>query len=593
MTTPRTHLHVAQGAVAALLSIMPLAMVFLFIPFALYVGNLNEFTVSFQMITGLYLPLATVLAGIVGLVGILLPARAYARFTTLLAVTGILVWLQGNILVWDYGLLDGRSIDWSIGPWRGWLDLSLWISAVVVALFASRALGRRIMYFAIAIFCMQLTLFAYTWLAHQQQLDAKASNALAVAEPESLYRFSATKNIVHIIADGFQSDIFEEIINQSTEGTRYSSILDGFVFFPEHMGAFPYTHMSLPAIMSGLIYRNHVPIPEHLDTAMGEESILRVARDAGYDIDMMVPASLAYMYKRAPSTHLYSIPNQHHVSIREYETYDSARLLDLVLFRVVPHFLKRHIYNDQLWLVQSIMSDSGYMRLSFFSHIAFLRNLYENMTADRERPVYKLLHLMLSHNPMVTNNDCEYAGRVLPTVRATVMAQAGCGLAEVIKLLEKMKQLGIYDDATIILMADHGAWVPPSRLSGEIASDDKKIKIVNPSIVALAAPLLAIKEAGAKGTLRVSQVPSWIPDIAPTIASITGLPESFPGTSILDLVPGISRERRFFHYQYSRGEWTADYLSPIDEYIIKGSVFNSGSWHENATYAPGGKGNDG
>ena len=100
--------------------------------------------------------------------------------------------------------------------------------------------------------------------------------------------------------------------------------------------------------MSGRIYRNnHVPIGEHLDVSIGEESILRVAHDAGYDVDMAVPYGLASMYRRAPSAHLYPIPKQRHISVREFEIYDSARLVDLALFRIVPHFVKPYVYKGQ------------------------------------------------------------------------------------------------------------------------------------------------------------------------------------------------------------------------------------------------------
>ena len=185
MTTTTNNSRIVQGAVAGGLSTMLVATLFVFTPFTLYVGNLDEFTVPFGTIAGHYLPFALVLAGVAGLVGMLLPAGMYARFAALLAVVGILAWLQGNVLVWDYGLLDGRSIDWTIEPWRGWLDLSLWVVGVAGALFAARAMGRRIIYLAIAIFCMQLALFGYSWLAHQQQLAEKENNPLAAAGRKS------------------------------------------------------------------------------------------------------------------------------------------------------------------------------------------------------------------------------------------------------------------------------------------------------------------------------------------------------------------------------------------------------------------------
>lgn len=245
------------------------------------------------------------------------------------------------------------------------------------------------------------------------------------------------------------------------------------------------------------------------------------------------------------------------------------------------------MYNDQLWLVRSLVSDSKFMRLQFFSHSAFLRKLTENMSADRSTAVYKLFHLMLVHNPMVVNESCEYAGRVLPTVRETVKIHAKCSLSEVVKLLEKMKQLNIYDDAMIVLMADHGAWVPPAGLTGYVRADGRTVAM-NPTTVAMALPLMAIKRPGASGALHISMAPSSIVDIPATIASVLTLDEEFDGHSAFDLLPDELRERRHYSYQYRRSEWTADYLSPIQEFIVKGSVFDSAAWRLGDKFLPNG-----
>ena len=49
-------------------------------------------------------------------------------------MTSILLWAQGNLMVWEYGLLDGRSIDWTKDTWRGWLDFSIWVGGFITAM---------------------------------------------------------------------------------------------------------------------------------------------------------------------------------------------------------------------------------------------------------------------------------------------------------------------------------------------------------------------------------------------------------------------------------------------------------------------------
>ena len=557
--------------------------IFLFVPFTLYVGNPDEFAVSFSTTLGPYLRPAIFLVAAFGLIGAFLTESAFRRYLILLAAIGLLLWVQGNILMWDYGLLDGRRVDWTQSTWRGWVDLGIWVGVILGAMFFRRRIGEPIIFMAIAVFCLQLTFSLFAGAQSRSTLLEKSKTKASVDALQEIYRFSSHKNVVHLILDGFQSDVFEEIINDGEDGGRFASALKGFVFFKEHMGVFPYTHMAVPAILSGEIYRNHIPADEFLKETIGGKTILNAAHNAGYEIDLAAPVYLLGVYTKGSYTNAYLIPNDHHVTAREYEFSDSAKLFDLTLFRLTPHFLKRYVYNDQLWLVQSLLSDSKYMRLEFFAHNAFLRKWGENMSADRSAAVYKLFHLMLSHNPMVANENCDYAGRVLPTVRATVKIQAKCSLGEVVNLLERMKRLGIYDDAMIILQADHGAWARPAGLTG-----DGKPIVMTLTNIAMALPLMAIKPPGASGALQISTVPSSIIDTPATIASVLGLNEEFHGASVFDLRPDERRERRTYTYEYSRSEWTTEYLNPIQEFIVGGSVFDTATWRHGDQFLPNG-----
>lgn len=557
--------------------------VFLFVPFTLYVGNLDEFIASFSTILTFYIRPAIFFIAALSLIGAFLTKSVFHRYLILLAAISLLFWIQGNMLVWDYGLMNGRGIDWARDSWRGWVDLGIWFGVILIAIVFHRRIGRPIVYLAVATFSLQLIVALVVGIQNRPVLAEKADKKFSTDALVEMQRFSSRKNVLHIVLDGFQSDIFEEIVSDREDGARFRSALKGFVFFRENLGVFSYTHMTIPALLSGKIYRNHMPTDRFIDKTIGGKTILNAAHNAGYEIDLAGAALLVGMYAKGSYTNAYNIPVNSHVTKPEYERDDSAKLLDLALFRLVPHFLKRHVYGDQLWLVQSLLSDSKYMQLQFFSHNAFLRQMKDNMSANRSTPVYKLFHLMLSHEPMVANENCEYAGRVLPTVRATVEIQAKCSLIEVIGLLEKMKELGIYDDAMIILQADHGAWVQPAGLVG-----DGKPIVMTIRHVAQALPLMAIKRPGADGSLQMSLAPSSIIDTPATVASVLGLNEEFDGVSVFDLRPDEARERRTYTYEYSRNEWTREYLTPIQEFIVSGSVFDTATWRYGDQFLPNG-----
>lgn len=325
-------------------------------------------------------------------------------------------------------------------------------------------------------------------------------------------------------------------------------------------------------------------------STVGGKSILSVAKAAGYMVDVAVPVGgPERIYRNGRYSNFYPI-SDHPQGTKPDRIYTAAaKLLDLTLFRISPHFVKEHIYNDQLWLVQSLFVDKKFMGIGFFAHSLFLNTLSDQMSADRPEPVYKLIHVMLSHTPFVSTKRCTYAGGVQSVNREAVKNQSRCGLVQLLKLLEKMKALNIYDDATIVIMGDHGAWVPPKNANAIVSADRKTADYIVGEVIALSVPLLAIKRPKDSGPLKVSEAPSWIVDTAATIADVAGLEAEFDGESVFNLDGDQSRERRFHHYTYSRNEWSSDYLAPIEEFSVNGSPLLSTSWRQMATHHPGGQ----
>jgi len=561
--------------------------IFVITPLTIYLGNIDEFILAIWALLKISIKPILFLACTLVLIGCLLPKSFLQRYVTFIAMLSILFWIQGSIFVWDYGQLDGKSIDWNNGQWRGIVDLSIWILLTVAVFFLPLKTTRLIMRFAIAIFLIQAASATASIYQSSEKLHSKPMEIAPHDGESEMYRFSAEKNVLHIIADGFQSDIFEEIINSPEDDNPYRNAMSGFTFFRDHLGAFPLTHMAIPAIFSGRIYKNHMKRSEFFDSTLGSHSLLNSVYENDYEVDMTVPSSLKHIYMRSKHTNAYMISSNHHVKQVDILTDEYSKLIDLALFRLAPHHLKRHIYNDQSWLIQPFLINAETRGLRFFSHNAFLDDMTEKMSADRPRPVYKLLHLVLSHNPMVTTNQCNYAGKVLPTIRENVLNQARCSLYNILELFDRMKQLGIYHKSTIVLMADHGAFVPPAGFKNTRTSNGTLV-IIDPITVAMALPLMAIKPAGESGPLKVSGAQTEIADTASTISSLMELDSKFNGTSFFSLNQNMTRIRKHYSYKYHRREWTRDYLAPIEEFIITGSILDSASWRLGNRYPPEG-----
>ncbi|MDX1404897.1 MAG: sulfatase-like hydrolase/transferase [Woeseiaceae bacterium] len=565
---------------AALVGAIPVLSICVLLPLAVYGGNSVEFAASFADLLIAVVPWVTAAVAALALPGAFLTGASWHRYLAVLAALAILVWLQGNILVWDYGVLDGRSIDWGSGAWRGVLDIAIWCLVLGVALAAYERFGKGMVIAAMGTFAIQFIAAATMLVSQAELLQATSKIELDGMSGAAIPRFSRGQNVVHIVMDGFQSDIFSDII-EDPANAELKEQLKGFTLFRDNLGAFPYTQVSIPAFLSSRLYRNEVPMDNFVADVLGGKTIMNSAFDAGYEVDIAATIPLKHIYGQGKHTHAYAITGQENATEEFYVRNDLAKVIDLSLFRVLPHFAKNLAYRDGLWYLQPIAETRVNAAVQYFADLLFLDNLAETMTVDRNVPVYKLLHVMLSHRPTVGNENCQFDG-LRGTNRANVTLQATCGLKWVVKVLRRMKELGIYEDSLIVLMGDHGAWVPVR----ELANEDAKPPGVEPLWVGMATPLMAIKPPGASGGLEVSNAQTSVIDLPATISELIGLDAEFSGTPVFSLGNESARERRHLIYNYGKNPDAEGYLYPILEYRVTGSTLDASAWQLTAKHLP-------
>ena len=566
--------------IAAAIGAIPLLTICVFAPLTLYAGNSGEFAASFDDVLRAVLPYAAIIVAGFAVLGALLDGAPYQRFLAVVAAFGVLAWLQGHILVWDYGVLDGRDIDWFADAWRGVLDLAIWCVVLYVAFRSYERFGRVLVLAAVAAFGIQCVAAATTLTNDAAALQTRMPVDLDGIAGEALTRFSRQQNVVHIVMDGFQADHFSEIIDDPANADLRQQ-LQGFTLFRDNLGVYPYTQMTVPALLSSRLYRNEMPVDDFMSDVFEGDTILNAAFDAGFEVDIAAPIALTDVYSRGKHSHAYGITASDHVTREDYIRNDAAKLIDLSLFRVVPHFAKALVYRDQLGVFQSRMRSEAYLQLQYFSDLMFLSRLAKDMTVDRVAPVYKMIHVMLSHQPTVGNARCEYDG-TRKTIKVNVINQARCGLMRVVDVMRRMRELGIYQQSLIVLMADHGAWVPVDVLTNE---QDNRTG-VNTLWAAMATPMLAIKPPGVMGNMQVSGAPTSVVDVPATISDLLDLKIEFAGMPVFSISNEAPRLRRHLYYKYGKNPDAEGYLFPIYEYGVYGSTIDASAWHLSAQHSP-------
>ena len=563
------------------------SQILLFGPWTMHATNRPEFLASFWSLAPHWLWLIGPVVGVLGAFGLILPAQWFRRYVAMLSAVGALLWVQGNLLVADYGLLDGGDLDLASHAWRTPLEAGLWIGVAGCAVFFANAVWRAAPTASVLLVTVQTAALLLSPLAPSGEptLDTGDVAANWRLPPTEIYELSRSRNIIHIVLDMFPTRALAEIRN--ADGPAFDDAWSGFTWFRNHLGAFPATKASMPAMLTGVPYRNETSFSNYREE---HPSVFHALGQQGYRLRSLTADVRDHPSGRLPgadTTIGYTIPRPYG-SYRDYVDSASAQLLDLSLFRHAPHDLKARVYRDGDWLLQQPVA----LRRGTFAtawralgDAAFLIEFASSITAGGESPAYSFLHLITPHPPIVADADCAYVGRLALT-RARYLEQARCALTAVRALLDRLRALDLYDRSAIVVTSDHGLGLfPPNhRRRRDSPSGEPLYRIMLD-----ATPLLLIKPFGTQGPLEMSYAPTAMTDLPATLLDLAGLPNTLEnGMSALALDPEIPRERTYANHSWGgQNNSRSRYFDVLHLYSVNGQVTNPDAWrYQRAIFEP-------
>jgi hypothetical protein len=531
---------------------------FLFSPLNIYLGNVDEFEIGYLDIAHCYwTPFFLVFFALL-LAGFLFKGRGWKRYGSFLFGLGVLTWIQGNFLMWNYGVLDARGIDWKALDRFAWLDSFIWIAILLVTLIGSKRIIQ-----AAALTCWTLVAvqaISLIWQVHVLPGDSLTKPVRNDNQPPSeIFQYSAHRNILHVVLDSLQTDIFWELAREKALREDW----DGFVLFRDNATAAPVTSFAIPAMFSGSAYDGTISEHDYYRNAM-EHGFQDRLYEEGYTVNLIPEMSM----KLSRYSNYYSIPSVYNGRRTSLIQRDAALLFDVSLFRQVPHFFIRLVYNKNNWFITAWIAEPENI-LSIQQKI-FFRDYIERLNVSIDPPAYHFLHLWPPHPPYVTDGDGHYAGAVLPNTRNNYKNEARSILLLFGDLLDKLRRMGIYDQTMIILQGDHGSGVHPMM-------DGKSLDFMPTRLAAL----LAIKRRGAHGPMMISNAQTSVTDVARSIMEAEGISSSFPGNSVFGIDPDRNRERFFVGYTQEAGG-----TRNLVRYSINGSIYEEASYKQEASLKP-------
>ncbi len=233
------------------------------------------------------------------------------------------------------------------------------------------------------------------------------------------------------------------------------------------------------------------------------------------------------------------------------------------LYRDAPWILKWRFwfYTDEVnqKVVKSDPEGSPSNTIYSGDDVRYYSNLKEGKLSLADdsssyKGAFKFIHLVGDHGPYNIDENGNYVG----LNGSTENRQAKGSLTMVKTYLQDLKDLGKYDDATIIITSDHGHWV---------SSLEQPTKTIS--------PILLVKKSGASGGsgLTVSHSSVSHSDFQGTVLSAVGTSDSKYTTTYFDEFD--ENRARDFYMITSDGSYAID----IYRYEIEGMVTDMGNWN--------------
>jgi hypothetical protein len=551
----------------------------------IFLNSSNEFSVSFGEVikfSGLFFIYAFCAFLLVGLIFNLRCIIAYRKLLTAIVVgVAVLLWLQGNFFLWDYGKLDGRPLSFSAYTVHGFIEALIWVAVLAFAMIKHKlvaTLANKICIIVVA------SLMANLISGYINQPKAFWHKDYHVTFDNYL-TFSDTQNVIIIVIDAARGDIFEEILSELSHDEK--KIFEGFTFFRNTSGTFNATYQAVVGYLTGQMYDYKTPrasaFPELFTSSTSIPFQLK--RNGFFSEVYPYANSSVYLSPKIVD----NLRKRREVDVIRYAAlrdHDFKKIGLVARFNFLPHFIKKRFFDASDMYVTTTAptipspktADNAEVRTketelpaNIIEHLNFNRSIIDKLGSSltyRSDPVFKYLHYHGAHPPFI--HDETFTPKRLPFNLESYKKQYKGSLLLTLKVLtSSLKRQNVFDRTMLIVIGDHGLHIAADGLNSDKKSEFRPL-------VNTLSPLMLIKPFGdASNDLKISSAPVSLFDIPATIFSALGISTRDNGRSVFSIHENEARIRYAYSHVPARSGDTHD---GAFKYEILGDVRDLSSW---------------
>lgn len=521
-------------------------------------------------VTDVWVPFAVFgLAGtvVLALALSLLRGRAFNVCFAVVAAVGVAGFVQALFLNGSLPAADGTQVVWDDYTTATVVSAAVWIvligSAVFLSLRKSLAFkGAAVALCLVGVVAQSVSLGVLLTAPAPDGLPPVAARHSVTTDGVS--EVSSNGNIIMFVLDTYDTLYLEEGLEEEP------GCLDeftGFTWFDNSTGSMIPTRYAMASMLTGQSL-------DEGDEGFSTSLIIDWYEQHGLIDDINAQGYETRLYATDINDAIGSLSERvENIKLRENRLdYPSAvaMLVKCSLYRDLPWALKPPFwfYTDEVnSAALGSGAESAVNALWTMNDARYYATLKEQglSAADLgEKGSFRVIHLAGPHPPYTLNRNAE-------TVEdGTGAIEQGLGSLHIVSAyLEELKRLGLYDEATIVVTADHGEWY----IAEDIVRATSPIMLVKPST----------QPGGSDEPVKRSSVPTGHVDLAATLLEAAGGDASaYGGMSVFD-VPDAPRPR---YYNASSVVGPEHVYTSIIQWEIDGDAMNWDDWRETGVRWP-------
>lgn len=497
-------------------------MIGFFGPVQLYLNNASEFYFYFKDIAGICIGMTLVVITVLLLIVMLTPTKVSDWIGTVLFGIALAFYIQGNYVNVDYGTLNGDALVWSrykaVAVW----DTLLWIVCIAIPIVIKLVKPKLVKpvknYVSVWIIAIQVVTLVVLALGLKPKTQ---NNGECIFTNEGIYTLSSKENVILLVLDCYETTDFSKLIEEHSE---YKELFSNFTYYPNTVGGSTRTVLALPHLLTGKPYVSEGTYADYLNDSFDSSAVFKELKAQDYDTRVYTEPTFA------PSEADVEIDNMSTGSkkVTNY-TILGQKLYQFTACQYMPHVLKQFVWMYSGDFDKAARNNKSEASAYQLDDDIFYEQMCKNKISTIEDKAFRVYHLNGAHGPFKLHKDATINGK------ETSLEEQQIGVMLIIEeFFNQMKELGIYDDSTIIILGDHGAYGIECN------------------------PIFMVKDKMNTKNFTVSKVPVSYDNLEPTVLKALGKKSSSDNKPVDELTMDDNKER-YFYYQDKKSNDSVQY----------------------------------